>query len=204
MGKKDPRIDAYIARSADFARPILKHLRKVVHAGCPEVEETLKWSAPAFMYKGMLCGMASFKQHCTFGFWKHALLVGEGKGVFKADDAAMGQFGRITAIADLPSEKALLGLVRKAAGLNEQGVKLPAKPRATEDRKLEVPSYFMSALRKNKKALETFKGFNYSNKKEYVEWVVEAKSDETRARRLETAVGWMAEGKIRNWKYVRK
>ncbi len=204
MGKKDPRIDAYLAQSEDFAQPILRHLRRVVHAGCPDVEETLKWSTPTFMYQGMLAGMAAFKQHCTFGFWKHALLAGDGQDAFKAADQAMGQFGRITAIADLPSEKVLLGLVRKAAALNEQGVKLPAKPRAKGNRQLAVPSYFMRALRANQKALSTFKGFTYSNKKEYLEWVVEAESDETRARRLATAVGWMAEGKVRNWKYVRK
>ena len=204
MGKKDPRIDAYIANSADFARPILKHLRKVVHAGCPDVEETLKWSHATFMYKGILCGMAAFKQHVTFGFWKDALMRGKDSGAFKGSDEAWGQFGRITAVSDLPSEKVLLGLVRKAVALNDQGIKLPAKPRPKRTLELKVPGELMSALRKNKKALETFQGFSYSNKKEYVEWLVEAKTEATRSRRLETAVAWMAEGKIRNWKYVRK
>jgi uncharacterized protein YdeI (YjbR/CyaY-like superfamily) len=204
MGKKDPRVDAYIARSAPFARPILKHLRRVVHAGCPQVEETLKWGMPTFMYRGMLAGMAAFKQHAAFGFWKHALLAGDGKAAFKAADEAMGQYGRITSLADLPSEKVLLGMVRKAAALNEQGVKVPRPARRAGGRKLDVPAYLMSALRKNKRALATFEGFSYSNKKDYVEWVVEAKTDETRKRRLETAVAWMAEGRIRNWKYVRK
>ena len=204
MVKKDPRIDAYITKSAGFARPILKHLRKVVHAGCPDVEETLKWSHPAFMYKGILCGRAAFKQHCTFGFWKEALLRGKGRGAFKSSDEAWGQFGRITAVSELPRERVLLALVRKAVALNDQGVRLPAKPGPKGNRELEVPGDLMSALRKNKRALETFQGFSYSNKKEYVEWVVEAKTEATRSRRLETAIAWMAEGKIRNWKYVRK
>ena len=204
MGKKDPRIDAYIAKSAAFAKPILKRLRKVVHAGCPEVEETLKWNMPAFMYKGPLAGMAAFKQHCTFGFWKHALLAREGNGAFKGAAQAMGQFGRITSLSDLPGEKALLRLVEKAAALNEQGVKLPPRPKPKPNRKLSAPADLMRALRKNPKALEAFEGFSYSHRKEYVEWVVVAKTDETRARRLATAVDWMAQGKSRHWKYVKK
>ena len=204
MGKKDRRVDAYIAKSAAFARPILRHIREVVHSAHPGVEETLKWSHPTFTYKGMLCGMAAFKQHCTFGFWKHALLVGDGKGPFEAASEAMGQFGRLTAISDLPGDTMLRSLVKKAVALNEQGVKLPPRPRARGKQELEVPSYFMSALRRNPKALATFNGFSYSNKKDYVEWVVEAKTEETRARRMKTAVEWMSEGKIHNWKYARK
>ena len=204
MGKKDPRIDAYIARSAGFARPILVHLRKIVHAGCPEVEETLKWSFPHFMYKGMLGGMAAFKSHCTFGFWKAALIVDKNDRLAKREGAAMGQFGRITSIADLPSEEKLLQLVKRAAALNEQGVKLLRRPTSSGKSELKVPAYFMSALRRNKKAHETFQDFSPSNKREYLEWVTEAKGEDTRARRLATAVAWMAEGKIRNWKYVRK
>ncbi len=90
MASKDPRIDAYIAKSADFAQPILKHLRKVVHAGCPKVEETLKWSMPHFDYKGVMCGMAAFKAHCVFGFWKESLIFDSGKAPEKT---AMRSFG---------------------------------------------------------------------------------------------------------------
>ncbi len=203
MASKDPRVDAYIARSAEFARPILKHLRKVVHAGCPEVEETLKWASPHFMYKGMLCGMASFKNHCAFGFWKEALLRGKDKPVAKVEEPAMGQFGRITAIVDLPAEKVLLRYVKAAAALNDQGVKLSRRARPGGRRELQIPDYFLNALRKNRKAVATFNGFSPSNKRDYVEWVTEAKGDETRKRRLDTAVVWMAEGKARNWKYIR-
>jgi uncharacterized protein YdeI (YjbR/CyaY-like superfamily) len=203
MGKKDPRIDAYIARSAEFARPILKHLRAVVHDGCPEAEETLKWGHPSFTYKGIFAGMAAFKGHCTFGFWKDALLRDE-PGHPGKNDQAMGAFGRITSVAGLPSEKALIRLVKKAAALHDQGVKVPRPPRPKRRAEAKVPAYLASALRKNKKALATFQGFSPSQRWEYIEWVTEAKGEETRARRLATAVAWMSEGKIRNWKYVRK
>ena len=204
MGNKDPRVDAYIARSAGFARPILVHLRTLVHAACPEVEETLKWSSPHFMYKGMLCGMAAFKEHCAFGFWKEKLLRDRIEGLAVADRSAMGQFGRIAAISDLPDERTLLSLVREAVALNDRGIKAPARSRSKGNRRLTVPDYFAGALRRNRKALATFKQFSTTNKREYVDWVVEAKGEETRQRRLDTAITWMAEGKIRNWKYMRK
>jgi len=204
MGNKDPRVDAYIARSAGFARPILVHLRTLVHAACPEVEETLKWSSPHFMYKGMLCGMAAFKEHCAFGFWKEKLLRDRLEGLAVADRSAMGQFGRIAAISDLPDERTLLSLVREAVALNDRGIKAPARSRLKGNRRLKVPDYFAGALRRNRKALATFEQFSATNKREYVDWVVEAKGEETRQRRLDTAITWMAEGKIRNWKYMRK
>jgi uncharacterized protein YdeI (YjbR/CyaY-like superfamily) len=206
MGKRDPRVDAYIDKAAEFARPILRHLRELVHTGCPDVEETIKWGFPHFEHKGMLCSMAAFKQHCAFGFWKGALLAEKHPELAGAEDPAMGQLGRITALSDLPDDEALLLYVREAAALNDQGVKSPnrSKPKPKEERTLEVPDDLSAALRKNPPALATFEGFSYSNKKEYVEWLTEAKSEETRKRRLDQAVEWMAEGKVRNWKYVRK
>jgi hypothetical protein len=204
MGTKDPHVDAYIAKSAGFAKPILRHLRGVVHAGCPDVEGTLKWSHPAFLYKGMLAGMASFKSHCTFGFWKSSLLETPPAGPAGPADSAMGQLGRIASLTDLPGDRSLLRWVREAAALNDRGVKVPRKPAARARRTLAVPAYFIRALRGNRRALATFEGFSYSNRKEYVEWVTEARTGETRESRLETAVKWMAEGKARNWKYVRK
>jgi uncharacterized protein YdeI (YjbR/CyaY-like superfamily) len=200
MGTRDPRIDAYIARSAEFAQPILTYLREVVHATCPEVEETLKWSAPHFMYKGMLCGMASFKQHCAFNFWKGSLIVDA-----KANGAgdAMGQFGRITRVADLPPKKVLAGYIKKAMELNASGVKSPARSKPRPKKELAVPPVLAAALRKNKKALTTFDGFSPSQRREYIEWITEAKGEDTRKRRLATAIEWMAEGKQRNWKYMK-
>jgi uncharacterized protein YdeI (YjbR/CyaY-like superfamily) len=203
MGKKDPRIDAYIARSGPFARPILKHLRKVVHAGCPEVQETLKWGFPHFMHQGILCSMASFKAHCAFGFWKAGRLAGTPAGLPAADAKAMGQFGRITALSDLPSQRTLLRYVKAVAALNARGVKAPRPARPAAKRPLAVPEYFTAALRKNRKAAAGFAGFSPSNRRDYVEWVAEAKGEETRRRRLQAAVEWLAEGKTRNWKYIR-
>jgi uncharacterized protein YdeI (YjbR/CyaY-like superfamily) len=202
MGTKDARVDAYIAGAAGFARPILRHLRRVVHAGCPDVEETLKWGFPHFQYKGILCSMAAFQSHCSFGFWKGSLMQDEDGTLETVGKTAMGHLGRITAIADLPAEKVLLKFVRQAMTLNDEGVKVPSRSTPRGDRTLQVPDEFMAALRANKKALASFTGFSYTNKKEYVDWVTEAKRDETRRRRLETAIAWLAEGKARNWKYA--
>lgn len=204
MGKKDPRVDAYIGKSADFAKPILNHLRKIVHSACPECEETMKWSFPHFDYKGMLCSMAAFKQHCAFGFWKAALIFGSDDAAKARNENAMGHFGRITSLDDLPSDKTIVALIKKAVRLNDHGIKTPAKPKSKVTKEIVIPSYFMTALRKDKKALATFNEFSLSHKREYVEWVVGAKTDETRERRLEQAIIWMHEGKSRNWKYDKK
>ena len=200
MPSYDKRIDAYIAKSAGFARPILNELREIIHEGCPDVEEAIKWSFPNFSYKGPLCAMAAFKQHCTFGFWKGKLVVDDKHN--KSVDA-MGQFGRIASMEDLPSRRTLVSYVKKAVQLNDEGVKVPRKPAPKGDKKLVAPAYFLAALKKNKKALATFKAFPYSKKKDYVEWVTEAKTDKTRDLRMKTSVEWMAAGKSRNWKYER-
>ena len=203
MGKKDPRVDAYIARSPEFARPILKRLRRVVHAASPKIEETIKWGSPAFVHKGIVCAMAAFTRHCVFGFWKGALLEESIASLPRGAGKAMGQFGRITVVSDLPDDASLRRLVRAAVALNERGVKHPARARPRGSRRLRVPAYFMAALRRNRKALATFRRFSYTNRKDYVDWVAGAKREETRRRRLETSVAWMAEGKIQNWRYVR-
>jgi uncharacterized protein YdeI (YjbR/CyaY-like superfamily) len=198
MAKKDPRIDGYIDKAAAFAKPILKHLRKVVQAGCPDVQETMKWNMPHFEYDGIMCGMAAFKAHCAFGFWKQKL-------IFAGDEAkmeeAMGHFGCIKSLDDLPSEKTLIGYVRKAAELNEEGIKKPPRKRAPK-RPVVVPKDLSAALSKNKKAQKTFENFSYSNKKDYVQWITEAKREETRRARLKTAIDWMSQGKVHNWKYL--
>ena len=199
MPKKDPRTDAYIAKSADFAKPILTHLRRLVHEGCPAVEETFKWSFPCFMHKGILCSMAAFKEHCSFGFWKSELVLGEETGRRKE---SMGHFGRITRLEDLPKDNVLLGYIKKAAELNEAGIKQPKKAKAKPKGELEVPPDLYAALKTNKQAQSTFAGFSYSHKKEYIEWIVEAKREETRKKRLETTLQWLAQGKPRHWKYA--
>ena len=197
MGKRSPRIDEYIVKAADFAKPILTHIRELVHKTCPDVEEKMKWSFPHFDYKGMMCSMASFKEHCAFNFWKQVLLE---QSAFPAEKTAMGSFGRITSLKDLPSDKTLKKLIVDAARLNDQGVKVN-KTVSKEKRELVVPDILMSALATNALAAETFNNFPYSKKKEYVDWITEAKTDATRDKRLGTTIEWLAEGKARNWKY---
>ena len=191
-------MDAYISKAADFAKPILNQLREAVHASCPDVEEDMKWSFPHFMYKGMLCSMASFKEHAAFGFWKGSLIFGDQA----KSGEAMGQLGRLTKPSDLPAKKVLAGYIKSAMALNDDGVKVARVPKRAAPKAVRVPEDLAAALKKNKKAHATFEGFSPSHKREYIEWITEAKTAGTRARRLETAVDWMGEGKSRNWKYV--
>jgi len=194
---RDPRVDAYIEKKPDFARPILAHLRARIHAVCPEVEETLKWSMPNFIYKGqILANMAAFKAHTAFGFWRSSEVVGE----TGAEHDAMGQFGRIASLADLPDDATLDGLIRKAVAVLDAGP-APRKPKNPPKAAPEMPDDLRAALDADAKAAATFDGFSPSCRREYVEWVVEAKRPETRAKRVAQAVEWMAEGKRRNWKY---
>ena len=206
MGKRDPRIDAYIAAAAPFAKPILTHVRSVVHEACPEVEEAMKWSFPNFLYKGMFCSMAAFKEHCSFRFWKGELVFGsKGRGTEKA----MGQFGRLRALSDLPAKKVLTTYIKTAMKLNDEGVKPPwlarrnAAKAAKAAKPAAVPADLAKALKGNAKARATFEKFPSSHRREYVEWITEAKREETRQRRLDTAIAWMAEGKPQNWRYAK-
>jgi len=196
MARTDPRVDAYIAKAPIFARPILTRFRKAVHAGCPDVTETLKWSVPHFDYKGVLGGMAAFKEHCRVGFWKESLLTSAPKG------KSTGPMARVASLADLPDERTLVKMAREAAALNEAGIKVKRMSKAPRP-PLKAPAYMLTAIKKNKKAYAAYQALSPSHRREYVEWITEAKSDETRHRRLETAVAWMAEGKSRNWKYQR-
>lgn len=198
MGMRDPRIDAYIAKAAPFAQPILEHVREVVHEACPDVEETMKWSMPTFVYAGgILAGMAAFKQHASFGYWKHALVVGEG-----VERDGMGSYGKMASLKDLPPKQRLMADIRKAMKLNEDGVKAPGVRKAAAPKPPpEAPADLAAALKKNKAARATFDGFPPSAQREYVEWITEAKREDTRQKRLAQAVEWMAEGKRRHWKY---
>ena len=199
MATKDPRIDAYIAKSAAFAKPILKHLRKVVHAGCPVVVETMKWSMPHFDHKGVMCGMAAFKEHCAFGFWKADLVLDRGEN---GEKSGMGSFGCIRSLADLPNEKTLIGYVKKAAALNEAGIKAPGRTQPKKREPLATPDDLSAALKKSAKARKTFEDFPPSHRREYIEWITEAKREETRKERLAKTMKWLAESKARNWKYM--
>lgn len=204
--KKDQRIDDYINKSAAFARPLLLHFRALVHATCPDVQEKIKWGFPHFDYlDSPLTHMCAFKQHCAIGFWKASLMedAKELQEIAKSE-VAMGHLGKITGMKDLPKDKILKKYIRDAMRLNEEGVKLPARAKISKDSHIEVPSYFQAALKKDKTAGANFKAFRAGQKKEYVNWLEEAKTEATREKRLGTALEWIAENKIRNWKYLKK
>ena len=204
MGKKDKKVDTYIAKSAEFAKPILTHLRELVHKACPDVEEVIKWGFPNFDYKGVFCSMAGFKQHCSFGFWK-ASLMKDPKRILQANDkGSMGNFDRITSLKDLPSDKILLDFLKQAVELNELGVKRKVKVTPKGSKTIDTPDYFEKALKKNKIARGVFEEFAYSHRKEYIMWFEEAKTEETRNKRIAQAIEWISEGKGRNWKYEKK
>jgi uncharacterized protein YdeI (YjbR/CyaY-like superfamily) len=202
MEQYDNRVDAYIEKSAEFAKPILKYIRVLVHETSPLLIETIKWGMPFFDYKGTVCQMAAFKEHCAFGFWKASLLT-DTHHVIKIGEESAGSIGRIYSIDDLPSKEILTDLILQAIALNEKGVKAPEKKAPSEKTELVIPDYFIDFLAKNPKASEVFDKFSYSRKKEYAEWIIDAKSEATRHKRMETAAEWIAEGKSRNWKYQR-
>lgn len=207
MGKRIKEIDEYIKRAQPFAQPILERIRELVHKGCPEVEEKIKWGMPSFDYKGPFCSMASFKQHAVFGFWKGKLLNDPNNYLQERSAQggdAMGNLGRITSLKDIPPGKVMLDFIKQAKKLNDDGIKAATRPKAVTPKELIIPDYFTQAVNKNKKAKNTFNAFSYSNKKDYVEWIVDAKTEATRNKRLKDAIEWMAEGKVRNWKYLKK
>ncbi len=197
MGKKDPRVDAYIEDSADFAKPILEHIRDVMHEACPDVEETIKWKFPVFMYHGIMANMASFKEHCAFGFWKPSLIL---EGDEEKSEEAMGQFGRITSIGQLPPKETLIGYVHRAMELNEKGIQPTKKKRAKPAN--DVPEDFRAELGKVSGAQQAFEEMSPGYRREYIEWITEAKRESTRQRRIAKAVDQISEGKSLNWKYM--
>jgi uncharacterized protein YdeI (YjbR/CyaY-like superfamily) len=193
--KTDARVDAYIESQPEFARPILAHLRSVIHEACPDCEETIKWSRPSFLYKGkILAGFSGFKAHAAFGYWNDAVLSEEAK-----NRSAMGQLGRLTSLTDLPDRATLVALTRQSMALIEDGAK--ARPATAKKPPFTVPQDLRAAIDAVPSAKTCFDGFPPSCQREYVEWVTEAKRDETRAKRLAQTVEWLAEGKKRNWKY---
>lgn len=231
MGTKDPRVDQYIKKSADFAKPILTLFRELVHQACPDVVETIKWGMPAFDYKGLMCGMAAFKQHCAIGFWKASILFAEEtksekKSSMKSPKAAAGKkssvnkdevkdtkslnwgaHGRdpipakITSIEQMPSKAAILRVIKAAKKLNDEGVKVvrESKKRLT----IPMPKDFAALLGANAKALEVYNSFSPSAQREYLEWITEAKKEETRTKRIDITIQQLSEGKTRHWKYER-
>jgi uncharacterized protein YdeI (YjbR/CyaY-like superfamily) len=201
-GTKSEEVSDYISSAPPFARPILNRIRKAFHFGCPELEETMKWGAPFFEYKGLLGGMGSFREHVTLTFWK-GQVMSDPEGLF--DEVGKSQMAsiRFRALKEMPAQQVLISYVEEAAALNEKGVKAPKTP-AKKKKELDVPEDLKKALARKKKARETFENFSYSHRKEYIEWITEAKREETRKKRVATTVEWLSEGKPRNWKYVKK
>lgn len=208
-GSYDPRIDAFIEQSADFAKPILEHIRALVHRTCPEVEESIKWRMPFFLYQGgILCYATAFKAHCAMGFWKASRLK-DAAGVLQVEEKESGgNLGRLTTLKDLPSDKVLAALLKDAMTLIElQGTTVTEKavkkasPARSAAAPLPVPPALEAALKKAPKAKATFEAFSSSHRKEYIEWITEAKTDATREKRVATTIEWLTEGKPRNWKY---
>ncbi len=203
MGNKDKRVDDYISKSAEFAIPILNHLRNLVHAACPNAQETIKWGMPFFDYKGPLCNLASFKQHCAFGFWKNALMK-DAKEMIDKNEQAMGHLGKIMSLNDLPPDKKIIGWIKEAVKLNDDDVKLPDRKKISEKKEIEIPEAFQKALNKNKKASITFNNFSPSHKYEYLEWITGAKTEQTIDKRIAKTIEQLTEEKSLNWKYVKK
>jgi uncharacterized protein YdeI (YjbR/CyaY-like superfamily) len=190
----DPRVDAYIAKAQPFARPILEHIRKCVHAAAPEAEETMKWSSPSYTISGkIVMGMAAFKAHAVVHFWR-----GQEMGIDVSKDA-MGQLGKLTSVDDLPPDGELDSLIRKAVELSQTPA--PRKPKHEPKPAPEMHPEFEAALAKVPKAKAALDGFPPSAQREYLEWISEAKQDATRQKRIGDAVAWLSEGKRRHWKY---
>lgn len=196
------QVDQYIINAAEFAIPILDHLRNLVHQADARIEEKIKWGMPFFELKGTVCHIAAFKNHCAFGFWKASLMQDEYK-LFGDKSTAMGTLGKITSFKDLPSDEILLAYIQEAIQLNEDNIKLPSRAKKAEATPLIIPDYFIEALQQDSKAMAVFQNFSQSNKKEYVMWLEEAKTESTKQKRLETAVEWIADGKPRMWKYLK-
>jgi uncharacterized protein YdeI (YjbR/CyaY-like superfamily) len=198
MPKTDRRIDAYIAKAPEYARPIISKVREMVHQAAPECEETLKWGHPTFMQNGILCGVAAFKEYCAVNFWKATLILGEGA----QQTGSAGVLGKIHSVKDLPPKTVFAGYVKRAVELNVSGTKAP-RPPAKPKKPVSMPDDFRKAISRSAKLRDNFEAFSQSHKREYIEWITDAKQDVTRAKRIDQAVAWIAEGKPRNWKYMK-
>lgn len=203
MEKHNTKVDEYIEKSPDFAKPILNYLREMIHEVCPDVEEAIKWKFPTFMYRGkILCSITSFKQYCSLGFWLHQEMNTLKEIETPAEGSSMFSLGKLTKMEDLPSKLQLKKAVKEAMELTEMGITMKrAAPSKTET---AIPDYFQEALNQNKKALEIFEKKSPSFRKEYISWITEAKTETTRNKRIEQSLEWIAEGKSRNWKYEKK
>jgi uncharacterized protein YdeI (YjbR/CyaY-like superfamily) len=197
-----PEVDTYIEEAAEFARPILRKLLQLFHEACPDIRESIKWSSPFFEHRGIVGNISAFKRHVSYGFWK-AGLMSDPEGILKNAGNTQMAVLKASSLEDLPSDEILVGYIREAVELNEKGVRIARPQAADKSRELSIPDDLMAAIRGNDQAHATFEGFSYSNRKDYIEWVTAAKRPATRAQRLATTVEWLAEGKPRNWKYMK-
>jgi uncharacterized protein YdeI (YjbR/CyaY-like superfamily) len=202
VDKRNPKVDVYIAHAQPFAQPILTKLRGLFHRACPEVEETIKWGVPFFDYKGNLGGMAGFKKHASWGLWK-AKRIKFPRGGMKGNAAPFMNAAKLTDISQLPSDAAILNMIKQAVALNDAGIKRDLAPRVKKPSP-RLPSDLAAALKKSARATAAYKTFSPSHQREYVEWITEAKQPETRQRRVTQAIEMMSEGKSRNWKYQQR
>jgi len=205
MKQYDERVDIFIGKAPAFAQPILQHIRQVVHEASPLIVENIKWSCPFFEYKGIVCMMNAFKEHCSFGFWDSSSLIDPHGVIHRGNEKeSAGNFGRITKLSDLPGDEILKDFILQLMALNEKGQKVVVKKPTIAPPKTAIiaPDYFIEALNGHPKAKETFEKFSPSHKKEYLQWIIEAKTDATRRKRMAQAFEMMSEGKSRHWKYA--
>lgn len=199
---KNKKVDEYISQAHDFAKPILIHLRKLIHIACPQAEESIKWGHPHFEYKGLLCNMAAFNKHCAFGFWK-ATLMKDADLLQENNADAMGHSGKIKSLSDLPKDRIIIDLVKEAVLLNEKGITLPVRKPSDKKYEIAVPLLLKKELIKNKIASDSFNNLSSYHKKEYIDWIDEVKTEKTKLMRIATTIKWLTEGKTKNWKYLR-
>ncbi len=203
MVQYNPEVEKYISKSADFAKPILEHLRKIIHDTCPDVEEGIKWGTPHYSYKGShLCMMAGFINHCSFSLYKAEFMKDKAIQDSVKAGKKFGYMDKLKSVSDLPAKKVLASLIKEAMTLNEQGIK-KAKPKSDKPKVFEVPDYFEKALKANSKAKDFFYSKSDSFRKEYIVWITDAKTDDTRQKRIEQSLDWIAQGKGRFWQYTK-
>lgn len=201
MSQFNPKFDEYIANSADFARPIMEYLREIIHETCPAVEEVIKWGIPHFDYQGdMMCILAGYKHHCSFSLYKAELMANPKLKENLKPEQKMGNMDKLKSLADLPAKETLVAYIQEAMALNENGIK-KKKPKAETPRAVKVPDYFQECLDAHPLAKEVFESKSPSFRKDYVVWIVDAKTEATRQKRIEQSLEWIAEGKGRFWQY---
>lgn len=198
MSNHNKKVDEYIFKMADFAKPILTHLRQIIFETCPDVEEDIKWGIPHYGYKGdHLVMMAGFKQHCSFSLYKAELM--KDKMIQESVKAGkkFGYMDKVKDLSELPNKKVLTAYIKEAMELNSSGI---SKPKVVKE-KVEVvaPKEFIEALEQDKIAFSVYESKSPSFRKNYIIWIADVKTDETRQKRITQSLEWIREGKDRFW-----